>query len=290
MAQWADCNLRPLISELKYHEKFEEKTDSLILELRQKGLLHENMEGSTINERAETLAAYLNRECTDESFHNSLLEVLETFPAFKDMAVKYRTTTDNGTLRHMIEESLGDPVLKSKEERMPELFNQVGEKMEGFYEASAGTSGSCSQEESQETIDSLNTKIDALTKELDELHLQKNHEVQRAEHAERLLKQQEREYQIEKSASQNHIGDLRKRINELEFELDEAQEKLQLKEDILKEAREKVAHLQMRVNELELQKEKNSSQGRSQSHLDENGHTIAFVFSANFGLVSAPAC
>ena len=277
MAQWADCNLRPLISELKYHEKFEEKTDSLILDLRQKRLLHKNMEGSTISERAEMLAAYLNRECTDESFHNSLLEVLETFPAFKDMAVKYKTTTDNETHRHMIEKPLGDPVSKSKQERMPGRFNQVGEKMEEFFEASVGTSGSCSQEESQETIDSLNTKIDALTKELDELHLQKNHEVQRADgaerraeqaeqradHAERLLKQQEREYQIERSASYNHIGDLRKRINELKSELDEAQEKLQLKEDILKEVREKVAYLQMRVNELELEKEKNSLQGLS---------------------------
>ena len=253
----ADCNL---ILELKDHEKLEENIDSLISKLRQKGLLHEEVSGSTVSERIEKLAADLNRAASDgysESFLSDLSEVLETIPTFHDITVKFRTNntelkkpqqeTDlgiNGVTasdRHLDVLTVGS---LPKQEKTPELFSKVEEERYEPYEGRAGTSGSYPQEESQETVDSLNSKIDALTKEIDKLRLQRDHEVvehlkkltateqraeraeRRAERTERQLQHQEREHRIERSALNNQIRELRKRINKLQFELDEAQQSL----------------------------------------------------------------
>ena len=290
MAQWADCNL--LISELKDHENYKENTDSLILELRRKGLLHDDVSGGTVSERAETLAAYLNRVASNdcsESFHNSLLEVLETFPAFKDMAVKYRTSTEltkpqpatntgGSVIRYMATlkiESNIDSSLISKHEKNLERFILVGGKKHECNEA--GTNGNFPQEESQIIMGGLNSRINALTRKLDNIRLQKDSEVKclkcklnateqriRAEHAEQLIAQQKRRHQIEISALRNEVQQLSEKIKELESELDDAQQNLQLEEEIVEKTREKVATLHRRVRELELEKEANSSQGRSE--------------------------
>ena len=289
----ADCNL--LILELKNHEKLE-NIDSLIAKLCRKGLLHEDVSGSTVSERIEKLAADLNRAASDgysESFLSDLLEVLETIPAFDDITVKFRTNntelkkpqqeTDLGINGITASDRRLDVLTVgslSKQEKSPELFSKVEEERYELYEGRAGTSGSYPQEESQKTVDSLKSRIDALTKEIDNLHLQKYLEVEhlkyklipterraehaerRAERAERKLKKQEREHQIERLALRNECQELRKRVNELLVEIDEAQQSLLLKEDILTEARQKVANLQVRLNELELEKEESGLPGR----------------------------
>lgn len=163
--------------------------------------------------------------------------------------------------------TVGTLVSQSKQEKSPEPFSKLEEERHEPYEVRAGASGSYPQKESQIVVDSLNSEIDALNKELDKLHLQKEvkhlkgklaaterraeQAEQRADHAEQQLEQQEREYQIERSASKNEIQDLRERVNKLQIELDDAQEKLQFEERIKKETQEKIVDLQIRVNELE---------------------------------------
>ena len=169
--------------------------------------------------------------------------------------------------------AVGTLVSQSRQKKSPERFSRLEEERYEPYEVGGGTSGSYSQKESQVVVGSLNSKIDALNKELDRLHLQEVKHLkgklaaterqakhaerraeqaeQRADRAERQLEQQEREYQIERSASKNEIQDLRERVNKLQFELDDAQEKLQFEEYIKKETQEKIVDLQIRVNELE---------------------------------------
>ena len=285
----ADCNL--LISKLKNHEKLEENIDSLISKLRQKGLLHEDVSGSTVSERAEKLPTDLNRATSiggSESFLSDLLKVLETFPAFDDIVVEFRTNAeltkpqqvtdpDIGiTLRHLDKLTVGstvDHVLKSEQVMTPELFSNIKEEQHDLYQASAGTSGNFSQEESHKIVDSFDLRIHALTEECEKLRLQKESAEERASYAER----QVREDRKKKSASDHQIRNLWKNLNELKSELEEAQQNLQLKDETLekvkeklKTAEEKVATLQIRVNELEserstlqLKTEENSSPGRS---------------------------
>ena len=189
--------------------------------------------------------------------------------------------------------AVGTLVSQSRQKKRPEPFSKLEEERYEPYEVRAGASGSYPQKESQIVVGSLNSKIDALNKELDELHLQNevkhlkgelaaterqakhaerradhaeqradraeqradraeqraDHAEQRADHAERQLKQQEKNYQIERSASTNK---LRERVNELQSELDDAQE---LEKCIKEETQEKIAALQIRVNELEPEKE-----------------------------------
>ena len=286
----ADCNL--LILELKNHEKLEENVDPLISKLHQKGLLHEDVSGSTAHERAEKLVADLNRATSDgcsESLLGDFLEVLEAFSAFNNITEKFRTNTelkkpqqetshDSGipyrrlnTQTHLTVQSLVDPVLKSKQEKSPELFSNVEESRHKLYEASAEISGS-PQKESHKTTETANSTISALKKELDRLRLRRNKEVdylkyklieteQRAEHAEQQIAQQEREHQIERSASYNQIERLREKINQLDRKIKQlefkAEKDSQLTGELLKairEAQEKVCVLQTRVNELELEK------------------------------------
>ena len=154
----ADCNL--LILELKNHEKLEENVDSLISKLHQKGLLHEDVSGSTVNERAEKLVADLNRatsDCFSESFLTDLLDVLENIPAFSNITVKFRTNTEPkkpqqetghdsvtpyrrlNTQSQLMVQSLVDPV---EQEKSPELFSKVEESRHKLYEASDKIGGS----------------------------------------------------------------------------------------------------------------------------------------------------
>lgn len=288
----ADCN--HLILELKNHEKLEENTDPLISKLRQKGLLHEDVSGSTVHDRAEKLLADLNQATSDgysESFVSDLLDVLETFSAFDDIVIKFRinaelkkpqqvTDPDIGmTFRHL--ETLTvrttvDHVLKSEQEKSPELFidNKVEEERHDLYQASAGTSA---QEESHKIVDSFDKKIQELTEECEMLRFQKESAEGRARYAERKV----REDREKKSTSDYQIRNLWRNLNKLKSELEEARKKLQLKDEGLEEvteklrkAEEKVVTLQIRVNELEAEKntlmtklqlktEKNSSPGWS---------------------------
>ena len=286
----ADCNL--LILELKNHEKLEENVDPLISKLHQKGLLHEDVSGSTAHERAEKLVADLNWSTSDgysESFLSDFLKVLETFSAFNNITEKFRTNTelkkpqqetshDSGipyrrlnTQTYLTVQSLVDPVLKSKQEKSPELFSKVEESRHKLYEASAEISGS-PQKESHKTTEAANSTISTLKKELDKLRLRRNKEVdylkyklaeteQRAEHAEQQIAQQKRDHQIERSGSYNQIQKLHEKINKLYRKIEQlefnAQQNSQLKEELIKairEAQEKVCVFQARVNKVELEK------------------------------------
>ena len=163
--------------------------------------------------------------------------------------------------------TVGSLVSQSKQEKSPEPFSKVEEERYEPYEVRAGASGSYPQKESQVVVlGRLNSKIVALEEELKKLHLQKDHEVKhlkgklaaterQAERAEQQLNQKKREHQIERSASNNQIKELRCWVNELQTELSEAQENLQLEEQVLKKTQQKVTDLQIRVNELELEKE-----------------------------------
>ena len=170
--------------------------------------------------------------------------------------------------------AVGTLVSQSRQKKSPERFSKLEEERYEPSEVTAGASGNYPQEESQVVVGSLNSKIDALNKELDRLHLQKEvkhlkgklaaterqakhaerraeQAEQRADRAERQLEQQKREYQIERSASKNEIQDLREKVNKLQIELDDAQEKLQFEEYVKKETQEKIVDLLIRVNELE---------------------------------------
>ena len=189
----------------------------------------------------------------------------------------------NASDRRLDALAVGTLVSQSRQKKSPEPFSTVEEEKYEPYEDGGGTSEIYPQKESQVAVDSLNSKIDALNKELDKLRLQVKHlkdklaanerraehaelqayraeqrahrAEQRAHHAELQLRQQERNYQIERSASMNEIQELRGRVNKLQIELNEAQEKFQLEKCIKEETQEKIAALQIRVNELELEKE-----------------------------------
>ena len=188
----------------------------------------------------------------------------------------------NASDRRLDALAVGTLVSQSRQKKSPEPFSKVEEERYEPYEVGGGTSEIYPQKESQVAVDSLNSKIDALNKELDKLRLQVKHlkgklaaneraehaelqaycaeqrahrAEQQAHHAELQLRQQERNYQIERSASMNEIQELRGRVNKLQIELIEAQEKFQLEKCIKEETQEKIAALQIRVNELELEKE-----------------------------------
>ena len=193
----------------------------------------------------------------------------------------------NASDRRLDALTVGTLVSQSRQKKSPEPFSTVEEEKYEPYEVGGGTSEIYPQKESQVAVDSLNSKIDALNKELDKLRLQKDCEVkhlkdelaanerraehaklqayraeqrahcaeQRAHHAELQLRQQKRNYQIERSASMNEIQELRGKVNKLQIELNEAQENFQLEKCIKEETQEKIAALQIRVNELELEKE-----------------------------------
>ena len=282
----ADCN--HLILELKNHEKLEENTDPLISKLRQKGLLHEDVSGSTVHDRAEKLLADLNQVTSDgysESFLGDLLDVLKTFSAFDDIVVKFRTNAELKKPQQVTQSDIGIPfrhldtltvgptvdlVLKSEQEKSPELFSKEEEEQHDLYQASAGT---IAQEESHKIVDSFDKRIQELTEECEKLRLQKKSAEDRARYAESKV----REDREKKSTSDYLIRNLWKNLNRLKSELEEAQKNSQLKDEVtekLKKAEEKVATLQIRVNELEeenstlmtklqLKTEENSSPGWS---------------------------
>lgn len=276
----ADCNL--LILELKHHEKLEENVDSLISKLHQKGLLHEEVSGSTVHKRAEKLVADLNRATSDgcsESLLSDCLEVLKTIPAFNNITVNFRTSAepkkpqqetshDSGIpyryfnpRTQLTVQSLVDPILKSEQEKSPELFSKVEESRHKLYETSVEIGGMSPQKESHQTAETVDSTINAL-EELDRLRLQRNKEIdylkyklteteKRAEHAEQQIARQERKLQIERSASRNQIQKLRDEITELDRKIKllefEAQKNSQLKGDLIKairEAQEKVCFKQ----------------------------------------------
>ena len=286
----ADCN--HLILELKNHEKLEENTDPLISKLRQKGLLHEDVSGSTVHDRAEQLLADLNQATSDgysESFLGDLLDVLKTFSGFDDIVVKFRTNAELKKPQQVTQSDIGIPfrhldtltvgptvdlVLKSEQEKSPELFSKMEEERHDLYQASAGTSA---QEESHKIVDSFDKRIQELTEECEMLRLQKESAEERARYAERKVRR-DRE---KKSTSDHLIRNLWTNLNKLKSELEEARTNSQLKDEglekvteKLKKAEEKVATLQIRVNELEaenstlmtklqLKTEENSSPGWS---------------------------
>ena len=282
----ADCN--HLILELKNHEKLEENTDPLISKLRQKGLLHEDVSGSTVHDRAENLLADLNQATSDgysESFLGDFLDVLKTFSAFDDIVVKFRTDRELKKPQQVTQSDIGIPfrhldtltvgptvdlVLKSEQEKSPELFSKEEEEQHDLYQASAGT---IAQEESHKIVDSFDKRIQELTEECEKLRLQKKSAEDRARYAESKV----REDREKKSTSDYLIRNLWKNLNRLKSELEEAQKNSQLKDEVtekLKKAEEKVATLQIRVNELEeenstlmtklqLKTEENSSPGWS---------------------------
>ena len=282
----ADCNR--LILELKNHEKLEENIDPLISKLRQKGLLHEDVSGSTVHEKAEKLLADLNQATSDgysESFLGDLLDVLKTFSAFDDIVVKFRTNAELKKPQQVTQSDIGIPfrhldtltvgptvdlVLKSEQEKSPELFSKEEEEQHDLYQASAGT---IAQEESHKIVDSFDKRIQELTEECEKLRLQKKSAEDRARYAESKV----REDREKKSTSDYLIRNLWKNLNRLKSELEEAQKNSQLKDEVtekLKKAEEKVATLQIRVNELEeenstlmtklqLKTEENSSPGWS---------------------------
>lgn len=282
----ADCN--HLILELKNHEKLQENTDLLISQLRQKGLLHEDVSGSTVHDRAENLLADLNQATSDgysESFLGDFLDVLKTFSAFDDIVVKFRTDRELKKPQQVTQSDIGIPfrhldtltvgptvdlVLKSEQEKSPELFSKEEEEQHDLYQASAGT---IAQEESHKIVDSFDKRIQELTEECEKLRLQKKSAEDRARYAESKV----REDREKKSTSDYLIRNLWKNLNRLKSELEEAQKNSQLKDEVtekLKKAEEKVATLQIRVNELEeenstlmtklqLKTEENSSPGWS---------------------------
>ena len=237
MAQLADCKL--LISELKSHEKFEESTDSLISELRRKGLFHEDVSGSSISERAEILATYLNRAASNScSFCNNLLEILEIFPAFNYMAVKYRnntefknphTATDSGDMVTGCHLMVGSSVDNNKQDLFSPVVNRLGE---------AGG------------ISSLNLKSVALIKQCDDICLEK----------EELLKYAGQVIEdVNKKVAHYRLLQLSEKLNKLRSQIDEAQwrlkgEELEEVKVKFKKAEDEVATLRMRVNQLELEK------------------------------------
>ena len=192
---------------LKDHEKLEENIDSLISKLRQKGLLQKDVPGSTISERAENLAADLNRATSiggSESSLSDLLDVLETFSAFDDIVVKFRTNTEFKTPQQVTDSDIGitlhhldtltvrstlDHVLKSEQAKSPKLFSNEKEEWRDSYQASAGTSGKFSQEESHKIVDNFDIRIHALTEECEKLRLQKESAEERARYAERQVRE-----------------------------------------------------------------------------------------------------
>jgi len=122
-------------------------------------------------------------------------------------------------------------------------------------------------------ITELSEKCDKLQRKKDEEVEYLNHKLKtteiRAEHAEQAkheaeqqVEKQERDFQIERSVSRNQIQELQMEIVQLTEQLDEAQHKQVWRTEELNEAQEKVARLQIRVNELEQEKEESCSLGR----------------------------
>ena len=83
-----------LMYKLKDHVKLGDNIDLLISKLRQKQLLHSDVPGNTVSERVEMLVAALNAtlDGRSDSFVDNFLEVLQSIPAFEDLAVQYTTS------------------------------------------------------------------------------------------------------------------------------------------------------------------------------------------------------
>lgn len=277
---------------LKGHEKIRDNVDLLILELRRKKLLHSDVPGSTASERVDILFADLHTvfNSHSDSFVANFVEVLQSIPAFEDLAVQYtnnhefadsknpeqETDSGNGADRYIdnVEILTGRPSVEPELKIKPAL----AEGRRDVCEASGRESHP--QEEHSKDIEILKLKITELSEKCDKLQRKRDEEVEylnhklktteiRAEHAERakheaeqLVEKQERDFQIERSASRNQIQELQMEIVQLREQLDEAEHKQVWRTEELKEAQEKVARLQIRVNELEQEKEESCSPGR----------------------------
>jgi len=267
----------PLMYKLNEHEKIGNNIDLLISELRRKKLLHSDVGGSTVGERVEMLFADLNTMFNShpDSFFETFLEVLQSIPAFEDLAVQYTNNHESADSKSPEQETdLGNaadrhldiaqiPTVRPSVVPEPKIEPAL---VEGTHDV-CKTSGSESypQEEHSEEIEILQLKVTELSEKCDELQRKKDEEVEylkfklmkteiRAEHAEQQVVQQERGFQIDRSASQNQIQELQMEIVQLRKQLDEAQHKQVCRTEELKEAQEKVAHLQIRVNQLEQEK------------------------------------
>lgn len=280
---------------LKGHEKIRDNVDLLILELRRKKLLHSDVPGSTASERVDMLFADLHTvfNSHSDSFVANFLEVLQSIPAFEDLAVQYTNNhefadsknpeqeTDSGNGKSASDRYFDNvQILTGRPSLVPEpkIKPALAEGRRDICETSGRESHP--QEEHSQEIENLKLKITELSEKCDKLQRKKDEEVEylqhklktteiRAEHAEQAkheaeqqVETQERDFQIERSASRNQIQELQMEIVQLREQLDEAQQKQMWRTEELKEAQDKVARLQIRVNELEQEKEESCSPGR----------------------------
>ena len=270
-----------LILELKNHEKLQENTDLLISQLRQKGLLHEDVSGSTVHDRAEKLIADLNQATSDgcsESFLGDLLDVLENIPAFNNITGKFRTNTEptkpqqeigqgNGiNYDYSITESkrrvksLVDSFLISKQEKSPEPFSMSEESMLKRHEASDEITGSISQKESHKTSDTAISSQNGayIIRSLRIFNIgYKLEGTELAEDAEQQIEKLETEQQTEELGLHNQIQKLREKISELDRKIKGFEFIPDLGVEIIEtltEAKEKVCVFLAMVNQLELEK------------------------------------
>lgn len=270
---------------LKGHEKIRDNVDLLILELRRKKLLHSDVPGSTASERVDMLFADLHTvfNSHSDSFVANFLEVLQSIPAFEDLAVQYANNhefadsknpeqeTDSGNGKSAsdryfdnVQILTGGPSLVPE----PKIKPALAEGRRDICETSGRESHP--QEEHSQEIENLKLKITELSEKCDKLQRKKDEEVEYLQHklktteirAKQQVEKQERDFQIERSASRNQIQELQMEIVQLREQLDEAQQKGMWHTEKLKEARDKVARLQIRVNELEQEKEESCSPGR----------------------------
>ena len=280
---------------LQGHEKIRDNVDLLILELRRKKLLHSDVPGSTASEKVEMLFADLQTvfNSHSDSFVVNFLEVLQSIPAFKDLAVQYTNNhefadsknpeqeTDSGNGKSAADRYFDNVQIltgRPSVEPEPKIKPALAEGRCDVCETSDRESHP--QEEHSKDIEILKLKITELSEKCDKLQRKKDEEVEylnhklktteiRAEHAERAkheaeqqVEKQERDFQIERSALRNEIQELQMEIVQLRKHLDEAQHKQVWRTEELKEAQEKVVRLQIRVNELEQEKEGSCSPGR----------------------------
>ena len=267
-----------LILELKNHEKLEENIDLLISQLRQKGLLDEDVSGSTVHDRAEKLLADLNQATSDgcsESFFGDLLDVLENIPAFNNITMKFRTNTEPTKPQQEIGQHNGinydcsitefkqrltlvvDSVLISKQEKSPEPFSMFEESMLKFHEASDEITGSISQKKSHKTSDTaISSQNEAYIIRSSRI-FNTGYKLEGTERAEQQIVKLETEQQTEELGLHNQIQKLREKISELDRKIKRFEFIPDLKVELieaLREAKEKVWVFLARVKELELEK------------------------------------
>ena len=271
---------------LKDHEKLGDNIDLLISKLRQKELLRSDVPGNTVSERVEMLVAALNTtlDGRSDSFVDNFLEVLQSIPAFEDLAVQYTSKqpeqeSDSGNGKSGSDRHFDNAPILAVVESNQKINPALAEGTHDVYEI-RGSSESRPQEEYCKEIESMRLRVSELTEKCDNLEKKRDEEVEylkhklttteiRAEHteqakeeAEQQSAQQRRDFQIERSASQNQIRELQVEIRQLKEQLDEAQCEQVWCSEKLQSAQKKIVLLQFRVYELEQEKEESSSPRR----------------------------